>query len=67
MANIEKIIEKLINKPESYSLQKDSLDSYIERHKMFLNPFADKIINDRMFINKDKVVVGRIMRGKSVV
>ncbi len=62
MANIEKIIEKLINKPESYSLQRDSLDSYIERHKMFLNPFADKIINDRMFINKDEVVVGRIMR-----
>jgi len=62
LANIEKIIEKLINKPESYSLQRDSLDTYIERHKMFLNPFADKIINDRMFINKDEVVVGRIMR-----
>lgn len=62
MANLEKIIEKLISKPESYSLQKDSLDTYIERHKMYLNPFADKIINDKMFINKDEIVVGRIMR-----
>lgn len=62
MTKLEKIIEKLISKPESYSLQKDSLDTYIERHKMYLNPFADKIINDKMFINKDEIVVGRIMR-----
>jgi len=62
LTKLEKIIEKLISKPESYSLQKDSLDTYIERHKMYLNPFADKIINDKMFINKDEIVVGRIMR-----
>ncbi len=62
MTKLEKIIEKLISKPESYSLQKDSLDTYIERHKMYLNPFADKIIHDKMFINKDENVVGRIMR-----
>lgn len=62
MTKLEQIIEKLISKPESYSLQKDSLDTYIERHKMYLNPFADKIINDKMFINKDEIVVGRIMR-----
>ena len=62
MAKLEKIIEKLISKPESYSLQKDSLDTYIEQHKMYLNPFADKIIDDKMFINKDENVVSRIMR-----
>ncbi len=62
MANLEKIISKLINKPESYTLQRDTLDSYLERHKMLLNPFADKIVNDKMFINKDEVVCNRIMR-----
>ncbi len=62
MAKLEKLIEKLISKPESYSIQKDSLDIYIERHKMYLNPFADKIVNDKMFINKDEIVCNRIMR-----
>ncbi len=62
MANLEKIIEKLISKPESYTLQRDALDAYLEKHRMYLNPFADKIINDKMFINKDERVVNRVMR-----
>lgn len=62
MTNLDKIIEKLTSKPESYSLQKDSLDVFIERHKMYLNPFADKIVDDKMFINKDEIVCNRIMR-----
>ncbi len=62
MANLDKIIEKLIGKPESYTLQRDTLDTYLERHKMYLNPFADKIVNDKMFINKDETVCNRIMR-----
>lgn len=62
MANLEKLIEKLISKPESYTLQRDALDAYLEKHRMYLNPFADKIINDKMFINKDERVVSRVMR-----
>lgn len=62
MSNLEKIIEKLISKPESYTIQRDALDIYIEKHKMCLNPFADKIVDDKMFINKDELVCNRIMR-----
>jgi len=62
LANLEKIIEKLISKPEVYTVERDALDIYLERHKMFMNPFADKIIDDKMFINKDELVVSRIMR-----
>lgn len=62
MTKLEKLIEKLTSKPESYSIQRDSLDIYIERHKMYLNPFADKIISEKMFINKDEIVCNRIMR-----
>ncbi|MBU4491942.1 MAG: ATP-binding protein [Euryarchaeota archaeon] len=62
VANLDEIIEKLIGKPESYTLQRDTLDTYLERHKMYLNPFADKIVDDKMFINKDETVCNRIMR-----
>ncbi len=62
MANLEKIIEQLISKPESYTIQMDSLDAYIKEHHMCLNPFADKIVDDKMFINKDEIVCNRIMR-----
>lgn len=62
MTEIENIIEKLIGKPEWYTIQKDSLDEYIERHKMYVNPFSDKIIDEKMFVNKDEMVCNRIMR-----
>jgi len=62
LANLEKIIEQLISKPESYTIQRDSLDTYIKEHHMYLNPFADKIVDDKMFINKDEIVCNRIMR-----
>lgn len=62
MSELDKIIEKLVSKPESYTLQKDPLDIYIESHKMYINPFADKIIDNRMFVNKDEVACGRIVR-----
>jgi type II secretory pathway predicted ATPase ExeA len=62
LTEIENIIEKLIGKPEWYTIQKDSLDEYIERHKMYVNPFSDKIIDEKMFVNKDELVCNRIMR-----
>lgn len=62
MAELEKIIDKLISKPESYTLQSDPLDAYIQAHKMYANPFADKIIDNRMFVNKDETACRRIVR-----
>ena len=62
MAELEKIIEKLISKPESYTLQKDPLDIFLEKHRMYINPFADKIIDNRMFVNKDELTCSRIVR-----
>ena len=62
MTEIEHIIEKLIGKPESYTIQKDSLDEYIAHHHMYVNPFSDKIIDERMFVNKDELVCNRIVR-----
>src|SRR5574337_548075 len=62
MAELEKIINKLISKPESYTLQSDPLDEYIQAHKMYANPFADKIIDNKMFVNKDESACRRIVR-----
>ncbi len=62
MAKLEKIIKDLTGKPESYTIQQDPLDIYLESHKMSVNPFADKIIDDKMFVNKDEFVCSRIMR-----
>lgn len=62
MANLEKLIEKLVSKPEAYGIHRDALDIYLEKHSMCVNPFADKIIEDKMFINKDETVINRIMR-----
>lgn len=62
MAELEKIIEKLGSKPESYTLQRDPLDAFFENHRMYVNPFADKIIDNRMFVNKDEAACARIVR-----
>lgn len=60
--NLNDIIKKLGNKPERYSLEIDPFDSFLEKHRMHTNPFADKIVDERMFINKDEKVCKRIMR-----
>lgn len=60
--NLNDIINKLINKPETYSLESDPFDAFLEKHKMNSNPFSDKIVDHRMFINKDEKVCNRMMR-----
>ncbi|MCX9082450.1 MAG: ATP-binding protein [Candidatus Methanoperedens sp.] len=62
MTNLDDIINTLINKPEVYCLENDPFDAYLEKHGMSSNPFADKIIDNRMYINKDEKVCKRIMR-----
>ena len=62
MNNLKDIINKIINKPETYSLESDPFDAYLEKHGMSSNPFTDKIIDNRMYINKDEKVCKRIMR-----
>ena len=62
MTDINNIIKKLMNTPETYTLESDPFDAFLECHKMHLNPFADKIVDNRMFINKDEMVSKRIMR-----
>lgn len=62
MNKLNDIIKKIINKPEIYSLEFDSFDAYLEKNGMGSNPFTDKIIDNRMYINKDEKVCKRIMR-----
>lgn len=62
MNKLDDIIKKIINKPETYSLESDPFDAYLENHGMSSNPFTDKIIDNKMFINKDEKVCKRIMR-----
>lgn len=62
MNKIDDIIKKIINKPETYSMESDPFDSYLEKHGMSSNPFADKIIDNRMYVNKDEKVSKRMMR-----
>ncbi|HEY9246307.1 MAG TPA: ATP-binding protein, partial [Candidatus Methanoperedens sp.] len=60
--DLDKVIKKLMKTPEAYALESDPFDTFLENHGMHANPFADKIIDNRMFINKDEKVCKRIMR-----
>lgn len=62
MTELNDILKKLVNKPEIYSLDSDPFDAYLEKYGMSSNPFADKIIDERMYINKDEKVCKRMMR-----
>lgn len=62
MTDLNDILKKLVNKPEIYSLESDPFDAYLDKNGMNSNPFADKIIDDRMYINKDEKVCKRMMR-----
>jgi len=62
VSNIDEIIKKISNKPEIYFMESDPFDAYLEKHEMSSNPFTDKIIDNRMYINKDEEACKRIMR-----
>lgn len=62
MVSLNDIIKKLNDTPETYSLESDPFDAFLEKNGMSSNPFADKIIDNRMYINKDEKVCKRMMR-----
>lgn len=60
--DFERLLEKIRGTPESYTLETDPFDLFLKRHRMLQNPFSDKILNERMFVNKDRDACSRIMR-----
>jgi AAA+ ATPase superfamily predicted ATPase len=56
------LLERICNKPETYTIEDDPFDSFLKKHNMLQNPFSDKILNERMFVNKDAEACNRILR-----
>jgi hypothetical protein len=58
---IENLVELLKARPEEYRLEDDKFALFLKQHDMLINPFSDRSVSGKMFINKDDVACRRIM------
>ncbi len=66
--DIKNILNRIARKSEEnerrakHKAEKDNFDKFLKEHGMHLNPFSDKIIDHRMFVNKDQEALTRVLR-----
>ena len=62
--DIKKVLERIVEESDGHEheSEKDNFDRFLKEHGMHLNPFSDKIVDRRMFINKDRRALTRVLR-----
>jgi len=61
MVNLEKLLTRIEKRKKDESTE-DPFAVFLKTHGMKFNPFQDKVVDDLMFINKDKDALVRILR-----